>query len=56
MVFCPIFNHEIADGLCWDISNIGNDSLMLPPEKTPPCGWDEAHEICLKCQHYADWD
>ena len=25
-VFCPIFNHKIADGLCWDISNIGNDS------------------------------
>lgn len=56
MVFCPIFNHEIADGLCWDISNIGNDSLMLPPEKTPPCGWDEAYKSCLKCPHYADWD
>lgn len=56
MVFCPIFNHEIADGLCWDISNIGNDSLMLPPEKTPPCSWDEAHKSCLQCQHYADWD
>lgn len=37
-VFCPIFNHEIADGLCWDISNIGNDSLMLPPEKNHPVG------------------
>ena len=54
MVFCPIFNHEIADGLCWDISNIGSDSLMLPPEKTPPCGWDEAHEICLKCLVYEE--
>lgn len=53
-VFCPIFNHEIADGLCWDISNVGDDSLMLPPEKTPPCGWDKAHKICLGCHIYKE--
>ena len=54
LVFCPIFNHKIADGLCWDISNIGNDSLMLPPEKTPPCGWEKAHKICLSCHVYKE--
>lgn len=53
-VFCPIFNHKIADGLCWDISNIGNDSLMLPPEETPPCSWEKAHQICLKCPVYEE--
>ena len=52
-VFCPIFNHKIADGLCWDISNIGNDSLMLP-EKTPPCSCEKAHQICLKCPVYEE--
>ena len=53
-VFCPIFNHKIADGLCWDIANIGDDSLELSPEKTPPCGWEEAHKICLKCHVYKE--
>lgn len=53
-VFCPIFNHMIADGLCWDIANVGNDSLMLPPEKVPPCGWDEAYKICEKCPIYIE--
>ena len=53
-VFCPIFRHKIADGLCWDISNIGNDSQMLPPEKTPPCSWEKAHQICLKCPVYEE--
>ena len=36
--FCPIYNRKIDCGLCFDISNIGDDIL------------------CLKCQHYADWD
>lgn len=54
LVFCPIFNHKIAGGLCWDISNIGNDSLMLPPEKIPPCGWEAAHKICDQCPVYKE--
>lgn len=53
MVHCPLFGRDIAQGLCWDISNIGDDSLMLPPEKTPPCGWDAAHKVCMKCPQYA---
>lgn len=52
MVYCPIFGKEIALGLCFDISNIGNDSLNLPPELVPPCGWDEAYRICKKCPEY----
>ena len=51
-VVCPIFRHNIADGVFGDIANIGNDSLMLPSEKTPPCGWDEAHKICNECPVY----
>ena len=54
--FCPIYNREIDSGLCFEISNIGNDSLCLKGNDKPPCGWDKAHEACFKCQHYADWD
>lgn len=49
---CPIFGKEIANGLCWEISNIGDDTLPLPPDEIPPCGWDEAHKICDKCPWY----
>ena len=54
--YCPIFHRDIDQGLCWEISNIGNDSLGLHDDEYPSCGWDKAHEICQKCQHYADWD
>lgn len=53
LAFCPIFNREIPDGLCWEIANIGNDSLRLPPDETPPCGWDEARGHCNRCPEYA---
>ena len=51
-VFCKIFNREIDYGLCWDIANVGDDSLMLRNEEIPPCGWDQAHKICDKCPEY----
>ena len=50
--YCPIFDKEIDEGLCWDISNIGNDSLCLSADERPPCGWEEAYKICKACQHY----
>ena len=49
---CPVFGRKIDDGLCFEVANIGNDSLMLSPEETPACGWDEAHKICSKCPYY----
>ena len=52
--YCRIFNQEIDPGLCWEISNIGNDSLQLPQNLMPPCGWDEAHKICDKCPVYLE--
>lgn len=52
IVFCKLFNREIDYGLCWDISNIGNDSLKLSPEEAPSCGWNKAHEICDNCPIY----
>lgn len=52
MIYCPLFEKEIAEGLCYEISNIGNDSLNLPKELTPPCGWKEANKICNKCPVY----
>ena len=52
--YCPIFDKEIDEGLCWDISNIGNDSLCLSADERPPCGWEEAYKICKACQHYAE--
>ena len=51
-VYCKLFNKKIDEGLCWDISNIGNDSLMLPPDEIPPCGWDASYEVCKKCPVY----
>lgn len=54
--FCPIYNRKIDCGLCFDISNIGDDILCLKGDDKPSCSWDEAHKSCLKCQHYADWD
>lgn len=53
---CPIFNREISEWLCWEISNIGDDSLKLPPHEVPPCGWDEAYRICQGRPHYAEWE
>ncbi|WOC33244.1 hypothetical protein [Caproicibacterium argilliputei] len=50
--FCPIWNKKISAGLCFDISNIGNDSLNLPQKLRPPCGWRTAHEICDTCENY----
>lgn len=52
MVNCPLFNKKISEGLCWDISNVGNDSLKLSPEDMPPCSWDAAYEVCKKCPEY----
>lgn len=52
--YCRIFDREIDSGLCWEISNIGNDSLNLPSSLVPPCGWDEAHKICDKCPVYLE--
>ena len=51
-VFCPIFRKEIPDGQCWEIANVGNDSLSLPPDEVPPCGWDEAYRICQDCPEF----
>ena len=51
-VYCKLFNEKIDEGLCWDISNVGNDSLMLPPDIVPSCGWDAAYEVCKKCPVY----
>lgn len=52
---CPMFSHEIDCGLCWEISNIGDDSLKLRDEEKPKCGWEEAHKICDKCPEYSKW-
>lgn len=49
MVYCPIFKKKIPDGLCWEIANIGNDSIVVHPEERPPCGWEAASEICDSC-------
>lgn len=54
--FCPVYNRNIDCGLCFEASNIGNDSLCLQGNDKSPCSWDEARKTCLKCQHYADWD
>ena len=54
--FCPIYNRRIDYGLCWEVSNIGDDSLCLKGAEKPPCSWDKAHKTCNQCQHYADWD
>lgn len=51
-VYCKLFQKKIDEGLCWDISNVGNDSLMLSHEDMPPCGWDAAYEVCKKCPVY----
>ena len=54
--FCPVYGHEIDESLCWEISNIGNNSLKLSEKETPPCGWDDAHRMCDKCPHDSDWN
>ena len=52
--FCPIYNRKIDRGLCFDVSNIGNDSLCLTGDDKPPCSWDKAHKICLGCHVYKE--
>lgn len=52
--FCPIYNRKIDCGLCFDVSNIGNDSLCLTGDDKPPCSWDNAHKICLDCHVYKE--
>ena len=54
MVYCPIYRHDISDGLCWDVANIGTDELMLSDDEKPPCSWDEAHKVCQTCPEYED--
>lgn len=51
---CPIFGKVIDAGLCWEISNIGDDSLQLAENETPPCGWTAAHAVCAQCPRYQD--
>lgn len=48
-VSCPIFDKEIPSGLCWEICNIGNDSVILPSELKLPYSWKEANKTCNKC-------
>lgn len=54
--FCPIYNSKIDCGLCFEVSNIGDDTLCLKGDDKPPCNWAEAHKTCLNCPRYADWD
>ncbi len=54
MVYCPIYGRDIPEGLCWDVANIGDNSLMLPANEKPLCGWDEAYRICKTCPEYDD--
>ena len=54
--FCPVYNHKIDSGLCFEVSNIGDDTLCLKGNDKPPCNWAEAHKICLDCPRYVDWD
>jgi hypothetical protein len=42
--------------LCFEVSNIGDDTLCLKGDDKPPCNWAEAHKTCLNCPRYADWD
>jgi len=53
---CPIYGCDINEWLCWEVSNVGNDSLHLKDDESPPCGWDEANKICAKCKHYEGWN
>ena len=50
-VFCPILGHEISQGYCWDICNIGSDDILLHGDKI--ADWDKAAEICNTCGY---WD
>lgn len=54
--FCPIYNRKIDCGLCFEVSNIGDDTLCPKGDDKPPCNWAEAHKACLNCPRYADWD
>ena len=54
--FCPIYNRKIDCGLCFEVSNIGDDTLYLKGDDKPPCNWAEAHKTCLNCPRYAVWD
>ena len=53
---CPIYKTKIDAGLCWEISNIGNDELKLLEKEMPPCDWKTANAYCRNCQHYTDWE
>lgn len=54
--FCPVYKRKIDAGLCFDVSNIGDDSLCLTGNEKPPCSWTESHKICDSCRHYTDWN
>ena len=54
--FCPIYNRKIDCGLCFEVSNIGDDTLCLMGDDKQPCNWAEAHKTCLNCPRNADWD
>ena len=52
--FCPIYNRKIDCGLCFEVSNIGDDILCLKGDDKPPCSWEIARQICLKCPVYEE--
>ena len=52
--FCPIYNRKIDCGLCFEVSNIGDDILCLKGDDKRPCSWEKARQICLKCPVYEE--
>ena len=52
--FCHIYNRKIDCGLCFEVSNISDDILCLKGDDKPPCMWEIAHQICLKCPVYEE--
>ena len=52
--YCPIFDKDLDEELCWGITNIDNDYLYLSDNERPLCDGEEAYKICKASQDYAD--
>jgi hypothetical protein len=47
---CPLLKKEIAEGYCWELCNIANDSILMNNDKVSD--WQKASEICRRCGRY----
>lgn len=51
-LYCPLLRKDIEVGYCWELCNIGDDSVLLPGDIVE--GWHAAQQVCRECGEFED--